>query len=426
MKLISNFSQGRNAMKAKHALLSAALVLYGHHCLSQEITPKDDWKPATSNQPGKQYPQVNSEGRVRFRIMAPQAQSVTVSFRDSSTFTKGEDGAWTGYTRPLDVGFHYYTINIDGAEVPDPNSMFFFGSNRWGSGVEIPAADQDFYAAKNVPHGQLREILFFSKSTDSNRRAFVYTPPGYDKELDKRYPVLYLQHGWGENEYGWGVQGHGNLIMDNLIAEGKAKPFIIVMTYGMTNDIPLGGGRGRGAAPGSGGVRGEGAAQAPPARRGGRGGFGGFNFSAFEQVLIEELIPYVDANFRTLADQPHRAMAGLSMGGAQTRSITLKHLDKFSHIGLFSGGSISTADIADKPDFKEKVKLVFVSYGSREVGGGARGGGRGGFGGDPKANVDALKEAGVNAHYYVSPETAHEWQSWRRSLREIAPLLFKD
>jgi enterochelin esterase-like enzyme len=336
----------------------------------------------------------------------------------------------------LDEGFHYYTINIDGAEVPDPNSMFFFGSNRWGSGVELPARDQDFYAAKNVPHGQLREVLFFSKSTDTTRRAFVYTPPGYDQEPDKRYPVLYLQHGWGENEYGWGVQGRANLIMDNLIAEGKAKPFIIVMTYGMTNDIAFGGGRrGRGAARGGAAARGDagaapaggraGGPDAAPARRGGRGP-GGFNFAAFERVLIEELIPHIDANFRTLTDQPNRAMAGLSMGGAQTRSISLKHLDKFSHIGLFSGGSISPNDIADTPDFKEKVKLVFVSYGSREVGGGnRRGGGRGGFGGDPKANIDALKEAGVNAHYYVSPETAHEWQSWRRSLREIAPLLFK-
>ncbi|HJS06242.1 MAG TPA: alpha/beta hydrolase-fold protein, partial [Pirellulales bacterium] len=243
-------------MTVRQSLLTVALILFGEHGIAQESTPstpKDDWKPATSNQPGKEYPQVNSEGRVKFRIVAPQAQSVTVSFRDSSTFTKGEDGAWVGYTRPLDVGFHYYTINIDGAEVPDPNSMFFFGSNRWGSGVELPAEDQDFYAAKNVPHGQLREILFFSKSTDSTRRAFVYTPPGYDQESDKRYPVLYLQHGWGENEYGWGVQGRANLIMDNLIAEGKAKPFIIVMTYGMTNDIPLGGGRrGRGPAPGGG------------------------------------------------------------------------------------------------------------------------------------------------------------------------------
>jgi enterochelin esterase-like enzyme len=429
-------------MASKQSLLTFVLIVFGQNCMAQENSPKEDWKSATSNQPGKEYPKVNSEGRVKFRIVAPNAQNVTVSFRDSSTFTKGEDGAWVGYTRPLDVGFHYYTINVDGAEVPDPNSSFFFGANRWGSGVEIPAVDQEFYAAKNVPHGQLREILFFSKSTDANRRAFVYTPPGYDQDLDKRYPVLYLQHGWGENEYGWGVQGRANLIMDNLIAEGKAKPFIIVMTYGMTNDVPFGGGRGRGAAPGAargdapaggapaGGAPAESPAKArdaaPPAR-GGRGGPGGFNFSAFERVLIDELIPYIDANFRTFADQPHRAMAGLSMGGAQTRTIGLKHLDKFSHIGLFSGGSIGTGDIAEIADFKDKVKLVFVSYGSREVGGGNRGGGgRGGFGGDPKANVEALKEAGINAHYYVSENTAHEWQSWRRSLREIAPLLFKD
>ena len=193
----------------KRQLLTAALALtlFGRPGFAQEAPPKDDWKPASTNQKGKEYPQVNSEGRVKFRIVAPQAQSVGVSFRDSSTFTKGEDGAWIGYTRPLDEGFHYYTIKIDGAEVPDPNSRYFFGANRWGSGVEVPAKDQDFYALKNVPHGQLREIFFHSKSTDTVRRAFVYTPPGYDQDLRKRYPVLYLQHGWGENEYGWGVQG---------------------------------------------------------------------------------------------------------------------------------------------------------------------------------------------------------------------------
>jgi enterochelin esterase-like enzyme len=422
----------------KRSLLTVALILLGHYSFAQEnlsapestptqeVTPKDDWKPASTNQPGKEYPQVNSEGRVKFRIVAPQAQKVSVSFRDSSTFTKDENGVWFGYTRPLDVGFHYYTLNIDGAEVPDPASMYFFGANRWGSGVEIPADDQDFYAVKNVPHGQLREILFYSKSTNSTRRAFVYTPPEYDQELDKRYPVLYLQHGWGENEYGWGVQGHANLIMDNLIAAGKAKPFLIVMTYGMTNDVPFGSGRGgrRGppSAPGPSapGPSAPGPSAPGPGAPAPRGGPGGFNFSAFEQVLVDELIPHIDANFRTLSDQPHRAMAGLSMGGAQTRAITLKHLDKFSHIGLFSGGSISESDIADIAGFKDKVKLVFVSYGSREVGGGNR------RGGDPQANVEALKQAGINAHYYVSPETAHEWQSWRRSLREIAPRLFQD
>ena len=375
-------------MKTKLALITFAAFIVGPLCVAQNSPPADDWKPAPTNQKGKQYPQVNSEGRVKFRIVAPQAQNVGVSFKDSSTFTKGEDGAWIGYTRPLDEGFHYYTIKIDGAEVPDPSSRYFFGANRWGSGVEVPAKDQDFYALKNVPHGQLREIHFFSKSTDSVRHAFIYTPPGYDQDLEKRYPVLYLQHGWGENEYGWGVQGFAPLIMDNLIAEGKTKPFIIVMTYGMTNDTQPGGIR-------------------------------SFDIKPFETLLVDELIPYTDANFRTLSDQPNRAMAGLSMGGMETKTITLKHPEKFSHIGLFSGGSISPTDISDVAAFKQANKLVFVSYGSREVGGDNPR-----RGGDPKANGDALKEAGINSHYYISPETAHEWQTWRRSLHEFAPLLF--
>ena len=272
--------------------------------------------------------------------------------------------------------------------------MNFYGSTRWESGIEVPAQDQDFYALKDVPHGQLRQILFPSKSTNTSRRAFVYTPPDYDKDQTRRYPVLYLQHGWGEDETGWGSQGHANLIMDNLIAEGKTKPFIIVMTYGMTNDIRL-------------------------------GGLANFDIGPFQTVLVDELIPYIDANFRTLADQPHRAMAGLSMGGMETRQITLKNLDKFSHIGLFSGGSISPADVNSTPGFKEKVKLVFVSYGSRELEN-RRGGGRGGFGGDPKASAEALKQAGINSVFYVSPNTAHEWLSWRRSLRQFAPLLFTE
>jgi enterochelin esterase-like enzyme len=215
--------------------------------------------------------------------------------------------------------------------------------------------------------------------------------------------VLYLQHGGGEDETGWGRQGHTGLIMDDLIDAGKSKPFIIVMENG-----GVGGPRPTNAAP----------AGAGP------GGRGAFNFSAFEKVVTEDLIPYIDANFRTLADQPHRAMAGLSMGGMQTRSIAPAHLDKFSHIGVFSGGSIAVTNITDMARFKEQVKLVFISYGSRELGTN-RVGGRG-FGGDPKANVAALKEAGVNAVFYESPNTAHEWQSWRRSLHEFAPLLFKD
>jgi enterochelin esterase-like enzyme len=277
----------------------------------------------------------------------------------------------------------------------------FYGSTRWESGIEIPAHDQDFYALKNVPHGRVQQILFPSKSTpqdgqahNTSRRAFVYTPPDYDKDLTKRYPVLYLQHGWGEDETAWSNQGHANLIMDNLIAEGKIRPFLIVMTYGMTNEIRFGGLR-------------------------------NFDIKPFQTVLVNELIPYIDANFRTLSDQPNRAMAGLSMGGMETRMITLKNLDVFSHIGLLSGGSISVDDVNDTPGFKEKVKLVFVSYGSREIEN-RRSRGRGPFGGDPKENAEALKQAGINSVFYVSPDTAHEFLSWRRSLYQFAPLLFKD
>ncbi len=379
-----------HAMPNARILLPVFLILLFETCYSQDVVPVDDWKAASTNQEGKDFPQVNSEGRVKIRVVAPDAKSVSCSFRNSSEFQKDDKGVWTGFTRPLDEGFHYYTIKIDGAEVPDPNSKYYFGAMRWGSGVEVPANDKDFYAVKNVPHGQLREVLFYSTSTDSTRRAFIYTPPGYDSDQAVRYPVLYLQHGWGENEYGWGVQGHANLIMDNLIAEGKTKPFIIVMTYGMTNNVRM-------------------------------GGIANFDISHFEKVLVDELVPFVDANFRTLRDQPNRAMAGLSMGSMETRLITLKHTDEFSHIGLFSGATISTEDVAKTDGFKDKIKLVFVSYGSKEVGGGTQPR----RGGDPEAIAKALKEAGVNSHYYLSPETAHEWQTWRRSLKEFAPLLFQ-
>lgn len=377
-------------MTPARMLLAVFSIVLCNVCFSQEVVPVDDFKPASTNQDGKEFPQVNSEGRVKIRVVAPDAKSVSCSFRNSSEFKKDENGVWTGFTRPLDEGFHYYTIKIDGAEVPDPNSKYYFGAMRWGSGVEVPAKDRDFYAVKNVPHGQLREVLFYSTSTESTRRAFVYTPPGYDSDQAKRYPVLYLQHGWGENEYGWGAQGHAGLIMDNLIEEGKTNPFIIVMTYGMTNDVRP-------------------------------GGMANFDISHFEKVLVDELLPFVDANFRTLTDQPSRAMAGLSMGSMETKLITLKHTDKFSHIGLFSGATISKDDAAKIEGFQEKVKLVFVSYGSKEVGGGAQPR----RDGDPEATAKALKEAGVNSHYYLSPETAHEWQTWRRSLKEFAPLLFQ-
>jgi enterochelin esterase-like enzyme len=253
-------------------------------------------------------------------------------------------------------------------------------------------------------------ILFPSKSTNTSRRAFVYTPPDYEKDSNKRYPVLYLQHGWGEDETAWSVQGHANLIMDNLITEGKIQPFLIVMTYGMTNDIRPGGPPATAPAARTAGAT---ATTQPTTRRVG-GGLANFNIKPFQTVLVDELIPYVDANFRTLTDQPHRAMAGLSMGGMETKRITLANLDKFSHIGLFSGGTITPEDVDKTPGFKEKVKVVFCSCGRRE---------------NPaniNSNHEALDKIGVKNTAYVSQDTAHEFLTWRRSLREFAPLLFRD
>jgi hypothetical protein len=199
----------------------------------------EDFKPSSFNQPFQDYPQVNSQGYVRFRIHAPQADSVRVTLglggQGGTRLTKGADGYFTGTTAgPMDEGFHYYHLIVDGGVLNDPGTGNFYGSQRWESGVEIPAKDQDFYALKNVPHGHVQQVLFPSKSTNTSRAANVYTPPGYEKGNTK-YPVLYLQHGWGENETSWVIQGKTGLIMDNMIAEGRIKPFIVVMTYGMTN-----------------------------------------------------------------------------------------------------------------------------------------------------------------------------------------------
>jgi enterochelin esterase-like enzyme len=356
---------------------------------------KEDFTPSTLNQPGQPYPQVNSQGYARFRVMAPDAKSVTVSLglggRGGTPLAKGDDGAWTGTTAgPLDEGFHYYHLTVDGGTFNDPGTLNFYGSVRWESGIEIPAHDREFYALENVPHGRVQQVWFPSKSTDTVRRALVYTPPGYERDRDRRYPVLYLQHGWGEDETAWTNQGHANLIMDNLLAEGKTQPFLIVMTYGMTNDVRI-------------------------------GELAKFDVNHFQRVLVDELVPYVDANFQTLADQPHRALAGLSMGGMETRWITLKKFDTFSHVGLFSGGTISVEDVDGAPGFKDNVRLVFVSYGSRELGG--NGPVRTG---NPRETTEALQKAGVESVFYTSPNTAHEFLTWRRSLREFAPLLFRD
>ena len=349
--------------------------------------PKEDFTPSKLNQPGQQYPMVNSEGYARFRVVAPEAKSVIVSLglggRGGTVLRKDKDGVWVGTTDgPMDPGFHYYHITIDGGVFNDPGTHNFFGGCRWESGIEIPAPDQDFYALRtDIPHGTLAKVRFYSKSLGKMQEATVYLPAGYGrlvKGRQERYPVLYLQHGWGENETSWPVQGCTGEIMDNLIADGKVKPFIVVMAYGLTNDVKF-------------------------------GNIGKFTAKEFETVLIDELIPYIDANYLTKADKWHRAMAGLSMGGMETKLITLRRPEVFGYWGLFSGGTYMPEDIKDP----KSVRLIFESCGSKENPDGIN------------KSVEALKSAGYNAHGLISEGTAHEFLTWRRSLKEMAPLLFK-
>ena len=349
---------------------------------SDTAVVKEDFRPSVLNQPGQQYPMVNSQGYARFRVVAPDAKSVIVSLglggRGGTVLRKDKEGVWVGTTDgPMDEGFHYYHLTIDGGVFNDPGTKNYYGSCRWESGIEIPAHDEDFYAMKQVPHGNVQQVYFYSKSTDTHRRAFVYTPPTYGKDK-KKYPVLYLQHGWGEDETAWSNQGHANLIMDNLIAEGKIEPFIIVMTYGMTNDVKF-------------------------------GHIKEFTAKEFETVLVDELIPYIDSNFRTQADKKHRAMAGLSMGGFETKLITLRRPEVFNYYGLLSGGTYAPDDITDK----KQVASIFISCGSKENPDGVT-----------KA-VNDLKADGFKATSFVSPDTAHEFLTWRRSLYHMAQILFK-
>lgn len=369
--------------KAKRSLR----IIRDFNAAMDNIQPKEDFTPSKLNQPGQQYPMVNSEGYARFRVVAPEAKSVIVSLglggRGGTVLRKDKDGVWVGTTDgPMDPGFHYYHITIDGGVFNDPGTHNFFGGCRWESGIEIPAPDQDFYALRtDISHGTLAKVRFYSKSLDKMQEATVYLPAGYGKLVkgrQERYPVLYLQHGWGENETSWAVQGCTGEIMDNLIADGKVKPFIVVMAYGLTNDVKF-------------------------------GGIGKFTAKEFETVLIDELIPYIDANYLTKADKWHRAMAGLSMGGMETKLITMRRPEVFGYWGLFSGGTYMPEDIKDP----KSVRLIFESCGSKENPDGI------------KKSVEALKSAGFNAHGLISEGTAHEFLTWRRSLKEMAPLLFK-
>lgn len=370
-----------------------------------------DSKPASTNIVGAQYPRVDSLRRAVFRLRAPEAQSVSVSLGNVQ-LTKGDDGFWTGTTKPLDPGFHYYTLKINGVDVADPASESFFGAGKVMSGIEIPEDGIDFYNIKNVPHGDVHSFWYYAASTNQNRHAYIYTPPGYDKDTKSRYPVLYLQHGMGEDRRAWSNQGRANFILDNLIAEGKARSMIIVMEDG---GIAAGMGGGPRRAPG------QGAGQSTSRASGqGPGGIASF-WDGFGKVLIKDLIPTIDASFRTLTDRDHRALAGLSLGGTQTYQITQDNLDKFASIGIFSapfgfpGVETGYNGLLAKPaEFNKQVKVFYISMGSRE---GPNTG---------RTIHESLENAGIKHVYFEAPGTAHEFQTWRKSLYGFAQLLFQD
>jgi enterochelin esterase-like enzyme len=367
----------------------------------------DDAKPATSNVPRAEYPRVHADGRVSFRLKAPDAKKVQVQPGGADNglgkgpydMERGADGTWTVTTPPAVPGFHYYWLVVDGVAVNDPGSETFFGYGRPTSGVEVPEKGVDFYDAKDVPHGEVRALWYHSKVTGKARRAFVYTPPGYNPAAGTRYPVLYLQHGAGEDERGWTTQGRANFILDNLIAAQKAKPMLVVMDNGYADRA------------------------APPAA-GGKPGARIFDFRGFEEVLTGELIPKVDATYRTLPDRDHRALAGLSMGGMQALQIGLNHLDQFAYLGSFSGPPLGGFDVRtsyngafrDAAAFNAKVRLLWLGAGTAEER----------FAAGVRSMHRALDQAGVKHVVFESPGTAHEWQTWRRSLHDFAPRLFRD
>jgi enterochelin esterase family protein len=393
-------------------LVGIVVLLSASVCWAQA---PDSFQPAATNVWDAAYPRIDSAGRAQFRVNAPNATKVQLNFWSGPKLDmeKQPDGFWTVTTPALVPGFHYYTLIIDGAEFSDPNSASYFGGGKYASGIEIPEPGSTYYSPQDVPHGQVREIWYYSKVTGSWRHALVYIPPDYETQTKARYPVLYLQHGGGEDETGWIRQGHANFILDNLIAAGSCKPMIIVMAYGYARR----------------------AGQPVPDLTGKP--FGSPEMmramqdmsAAFEDDLTQVLVPYIDSHFRTVADRDHRAMAGLSMGGMQTFQVTFDRLDMFSYIGGFSGAGgmqfltgqgldVKTAyngALADPAAFAKRVHLLWLGVGTEEPD-------------RMRAGIEglhkSLDEANIKHVFYESPGTSHEWQTWRRDLKDFAPRLF--
>jgi enterochelin esterase-like enzyme len=364
----------------------------------------DEGKPATTNNGNAPFPRVHADGRATFHLKAPDAKKVQVFTnyglgpRGNWDMKKGDDGVWKLTTpTPIVPGFHYYAFLVDGVLMNDPGTDTFFGTGKPTSGIEIPEKGVDFFHINDVPHGEVRSRWYKSATTGKPRRIMVYTPPDYDSNPTKKYPVLYLQHGGGEDETGWSKQGHMNFIMDNLIAEKKAVPMIVVMEKGYATR----------------------ANATPPAAGQGRGDGG-----ALEDVFIKDLIPMIDSNYRTLTDRDNRAIAGLSMGSGQAMQIGMNHLDTFSVIGAFSGlRPLDTKTafggvFADPQAFDKKLNLLYLHSGTVGMDDGIHK--------TASSLHDTLQQGGSkNVVFRDAKGLGHEWQTWRLALNDFAPRLFQ-
>jgi enterochelin esterase-like enzyme len=373
---------------------------------NDQSTKSDGSRPASTNIGNAAYPRVHPDLRITLQLKAPDAKKVAVvgNFGLGKggpwEMERGEGGVWTVTTPPVVPGFHYYKLSIDGVEVNDPASDAFFGTGRLTSGIDLPEAGVDFYEAKDVPHGEVRSRWYKSGVTGQTRHMMVYTPPDYDTDSSKHYPVLYLQHGAGEDETGWTRQGHVNFILDNLIADDKARPMIVVMEKGYATRA----GVGTEPAPGPGRPR--------------------FDFSVFEDVVIKDLIPLVDSTYRTSPHREQRAIAGLSMGAGQALQIGLGHLDTFSAVGAFSGvGRVDPKTaynglFSDSTAFDNTVSLLYLHAGTVGLDEGIHR--------NAENLYNSLHDAGVKHVVFGDAKGfSHEWQTWRHALHDFAPRLFQ-
>jgi enterochelin esterase family protein len=357
----------------------------------------DNSIPAPTNINQNQCPCIMPDNSVVFQLKAPNAQKLQIDLGKKYDMVKDADGIWTVRTEPIVPGFHYYFLLIDDAPVADPASQSFYGTGKMASAIDIPEKGVDFYTVKDVPHGSISSKYYFSKVTNSWRRLFVYTPPGYDRNIEKKYPVVYIQHGGGEDETSWAEQGKTDIIIDNLIAESKAKPMIVVIANGNVST--------------------------------GRGGYSSEGMAAFKNEMTQNIVPFVDENYRTLTDPKNRAMCGLSMGGGQSFYVGLESLDYFGSVGIFSSGifggirnpSGSTFDaekeipglLSKSAEFNKKLDLFYISCGEQDM-----------RIEHTKKAVETMKKNGLEVEFN-SFSGDHEWQVWRKSLHDFASRVFK-